>query len=70
MHSSLGYLSPAQFERECQAKLIEAANDDLSIDQNENSLETRNSGPLHTSRLGYKLASNYLRTIVWLNLIF
>ena len=28
MHSSLGYKSPAQFERECNAKLIEAANDD------------------------------------------
>ena len=28
MHSSLGYKSPAQFERECQAKSIKAANDE------------------------------------------
>ena len=30
MHSSLGYKSPAQFERACNAELIEPANDDLS----------------------------------------
>jgi len=30
LHLSLGYLSPAQFERACEAKLIAAANDDLS----------------------------------------
>ena len=28
MHSSLGYKSPTQFERECTTKLIDAANDD------------------------------------------
>lgn len=28
MHSSLGYKSPAQFERECHAKAIQAANDE------------------------------------------
>lgn len=41
MHSSLGYQSPLQFERECQAKLINAANDDLSTDQDNNSLSAR-----------------------------
>ena len=30
MHSSLGYQSPMQFERECTAKLAKAANDNLS----------------------------------------
>jgi len=30
MHSSLDYKSPAQFERECAAKLIDAANDDAT----------------------------------------
>jgi hypothetical protein len=30
MHSSLGYKSPAQFERDCHAKLIEAANDNTT----------------------------------------
>ena len=29
MHSSLGYQSPAQFERACRAKLIEVGNDGL-----------------------------------------
>ena len=28
MHSSLGYKSPAQFERECHAQSIKAANDE------------------------------------------
>ena len=28
MHSSLGYKSPAQFERECHAKSTKTANDD------------------------------------------
>ena len=32
LHSGLGYKSPAQFERGCEAKLIEAAKDDLSTD--------------------------------------
>jgi putative transposase len=41
MHSSLGYQSPVQFERECNAKLINAANDDLSTDQDENNLSAR-----------------------------
>jgi putative transposase len=41
MHSSLGYQSPVQFERECHAKLINAANDDLSTDQDNNSLSAR-----------------------------
>ena len=35
MHSSLGYKSPAQFERARNAKLIEAANDDpLTVSRN------------------------------------
>ena len=34
-HSSLGYRSPAQFERAREAKLIEAANDDLSTVSNQ-----------------------------------
>lgn len=41
MHSSLGYQSPVQFERECNAKLIDAANDDLSTDQDNNSVPAR-----------------------------
>jgi putative transposase len=41
MHSSLGYQSPVQFERECHAKLIGAANDNLSTDQDNNSLSAR-----------------------------
>ena len=31
MHSSLGYKSPAQFERDCHARLSKAANDDSSV---------------------------------------
>jgi transposase InsO family protein len=31
MHSSLGYKSPAQFERDCHAKLIKAANHEKSV---------------------------------------
>jgi putative transposase len=31
MHSSLGYKSPAQFERDCHAKLIKAANDAKTV---------------------------------------
>jgi putative transposase len=41
MHSSLGYQSPVQFERECKAKLINAANDDLTTDQDNNSPSAR-----------------------------
>ena len=41
MHSSLGYQSPVQFERECQTKLIDAAHDDLSTDQDNNSQSAR-----------------------------
>ena len=41
MHSSLGYRSPAQFERACRAKLIEAANDDLSTALPNNSESAR-----------------------------
>ena len=41
MHSSLGYRSPAQFERACRAKLIEAANDDLSTALPNNSQSAR-----------------------------
>jgi hypothetical protein len=41
MHSSLGYQSPVQFERECNAKLIDAANDDLPTVQDNNSLSAR-----------------------------
>ena len=41
MHSSLGYKSPVQFERECQARLLKAANDELSTDQDTNSLSAR-----------------------------
>ena len=41
MHSSLGYQSPAQFERACRAKLIEAANDDLSTALPSNSQSAR-----------------------------
>ena len=29
MHASLNYQSPIQFERECNAKLIKAVNDDF-----------------------------------------
>ena len=31
MHSSLGYQSPAQFERDCHAKSIKAANDEQTV---------------------------------------
>ena len=41
LHSSLGYQSPAQFERAREAKLIEAANDDLSTASNQNSPSAR-----------------------------
>ena len=41
MHSSLGYQSPAQFERACDAKLIEAANDNLSTVSNQHSQSAR-----------------------------
>jgi len=41
MHSSLGYKSPSQFERECNAKMTEAANDDLSTVSNQNSQTAR-----------------------------
>ena len=41
LHSSLGYKSPAQFERACEAKLIEAANDDLSTNPHQNSQSAR-----------------------------
>ena len=41
LHSSLGYKSPAQFERACEAKLIEAANDDLSTTLSNNSQSAR-----------------------------
>ena len=41
LHSSLGYLSPAQFERARKAKLIEAANDDLSTASTQNSPSAR-----------------------------
>ena len=41
MHSSLGYQSPAQFERECEAKLIEAANDELSTVSSNHSQSAR-----------------------------
>lgn len=37
MHSSLGYLSPAGFERKCHADLLTAANDNLSTAQSNNS---------------------------------
>ena len=40
-HSSLGYQSPAQFERACDAKLIEAANDNLSTVSNQHSQSAR-----------------------------
>ena len=41
MHSGLGYLSPAQFERACEAKLIAAANDDLSTTLSNNNHSAR-----------------------------
>ena len=41
MHSSLGYKSPAQFERACNAKMTEAANDDLSTATIQNSQTAR-----------------------------
>ena len=41
MHSSVGYQSLVQFERECQARLLKAANDELSTDQDTNSLSAR-----------------------------
>lgn len=47
MHSSLGYKSPAQFERACNAELIESANDDLSTATIQNS---------QTARLNKKVA--------------
>jgi transposase InsO family protein len=47
MHSSLGYQSPGQFERECRAKLIEAANDDPA---------TIPSNASHSARLNKRAA--------------
>ncbi|MFN8704929.1 MAG: IS3 family transposase [Burkholderiales bacterium] len=41
MHSSLGYKSPSQFEREGNAKLTKAANDELSTTLNKNSQSAR-----------------------------
>ena len=41
MHSSLGYKSPAQFERECQAKSIKAANDERTAHQSNTSQPAR-----------------------------
>ena len=41
MHSSLGYQSPTQFERARKAKLIEAANEDLSTVSNQHSQSAR-----------------------------
>ena len=41
LHSSLGYKSPAQFERGREAKLIEPANDDLSTDPHQYSQPAR-----------------------------
>ena len=41
MHSSLGYQSPSQFERACNAKMTNAANDDLSTVSNQNSQSAR-----------------------------
>ena len=41
MHSSFGYQSPAQFERACNAELIESANDDLSTVTIQNSQSAR-----------------------------
>lgn len=41
LHSSLGYQSPSQFERGRHAKLIRAANDDLSTTRSNNSPSAR-----------------------------
>ena len=41
MHSSLGYKSPAQFERDCHAKSIKAANDSQIITPNNYSQSAR-----------------------------
>lgn len=41
MHSSLGYKSPTQFERECNAKSIEAANDETQSASSKNSQTAR-----------------------------
>ena len=52
MHSSLNYQSPIQFERECNAKLIEAVNDDLSTSD----LSTTSSNNSQSARLTKRAA--------------
>ena len=52
MHSSLNYQSPIQFERECNAKLMKAANDDLST----SNLSTASSKNSQTARLNKRAA--------------
>ena len=41
LHSSLGYKSPAQFERERDAKVIKAANDEPAVRLSNNSQTAR-----------------------------
>ena len=52
MHSSLGYQSPIQFERACNAKLSKAANDDLSTSD----LSTVSSNNSQSARLTKRAA--------------
>ena len=52
MHSSLNYQSPIQFERECNAKLMKAANDDLSTSE----LSTAPSNNSQSARLNKRAA--------------
>ena len=53
MHSSLNYKSQIQFERECNAKLMKAANDDLSTSE----LSTALSNNSQSARLTKRVAS-------------